>query len=69
MPTTPPAILWPALPVLSEYSWPPLPRSSSFDLITMLLPMIEWGPMSFTSLSSMFTLATPDSSASMLPAK
>ena len=64
---TPPATREPELPVVSEDSCPPLPRSSSPDLITIDLPMTECGPISFTCRSSMFTFATPSSSASILP--
>ena len=67
IPMTPPATREPELPVVSEDSCPPLPRSSSPDLITIDLPMTECGPISFTCRSSIFTFATPSSSASILP--
>ena len=55
------------IPVDKEYSWPPRPRSSSFDLTTSDLPIIECGPINLTNLSSILIFATPDSSASILP--
>ena len=67
MPTTPPATRGPGLPVDSESSWPPLPKSSSPPKTTIDRPMIEWGPMSFTCLSSMCTLQEPSSATSKLP--
>lgn len=45
------------------------PRSSSPAVMTMDLPIMEWGPISLTIRSSKCTLHTPASSASMLPLK
>ena len=43
-PITPQANLAPALPVFKDYSFPPLPRSSSCLWTTMDLPNTEFGP-------------------------
>lgn len=41
MPTTPPPIREPEFPVTKENSFPPLPKSSAFDLTIIDLPIIE----------------------------
>uniref|UniRef100_A0A0E9XAF8 Uncharacterized protein n=1 Tax=Anguilla anguilla TaxID=7936 RepID=A0A0E9XAF8_ANGAN len=67
MPITPQANRAPALPVFRLSSLPPLPRSSAFSWITMVRPMIDWGPVSVSILSLMSILATPSSPAVTLP--
>ena len=67
MPITAPATLWPEFPVLNDSSLPPRPRSSSLDVITIDLPITEWGPINLTNRSSILTFATPSSSATILP--
>lgn len=69
MPTTPPPIREPEFPVTKENSFPPLPKSSAFDLTIIDLPIIEWGPINLTWRSSIPIFAIPSSSASILPNK
>lgn len=64
---TPQAGLPPALPVLEESAWPPLPKSSVPEWTTTVLPKIEVGPSNLTNLSVIEPLATPLASVLMLP--
>lgn len=43
------------------------PKSSSPAFTTMDRPITEWGPINWTCLSRILTIALPESSASMLP--
>ena len=49
MPITPHATLPPALPVVFDSSWPPLPRSSTFAWRTHDLPRTEYAPNNVTN--------------------
>jgi hypothetical protein len=64
---TPHAIRGPGLPVVRDFSCPPLPLSSAPAKITIDRPITDFGPNSFTIESSILTVATPDSSHSILP--
>lgn len=64
---TPQAKRPPALPVVFESSCPPLPKSSASACTTTVRPKMLKFPASDKCLSSMSTLATPFSSAMMLP--
>jgi hypothetical protein len=67
LPTIPHPILGPALPVFKESSVPPSPKSSLYLCTTQLLPMIEYGPTNDIFSSMIVNVATPFSSALMLP--
>lgn len=66
-PITPQPRRAPALPVVLLSSWPPTPRSSTSAWTTTVRPTMLLAPLSEINLSVMFTLATPDASASMFP--
>merc|ERR1712012_893265 len=66
-PMTPHAILAPALPVLSDSSLPPLPKSSVFLCRTQDLPTTLNGPCSETCWSSLSYLPEPSSYPSTFP--